>query len=230
MFDPKMSAAAALAAFLLSFIVGVVSGAGFLIVLIRALVFAVAFFGLSAAAFALASRFLPELLDGSASEGEASEEDVGIGSRVDLSVGDERDDQGIAYAQEAEASDLVDDAESETVGSGGYEDGSEIPAGLDQGGEDGYTDRGIGSDSPGERVSPALPSGTLEDVDILPDLEGMTDSFVSTIAEEADAYASAPSGVSSSRESRVPDGSGGSFDARELASAIQTILKRDQKG
>ncbi len=73
-------------------------------------------------------------------------------------------------------------------------------------------------------------SGNIDDLDVLPDLEGYSDSFTSS------EFAS--SGSASNNVSKGYSGQGGStsrpgqegFDPASLAQAVRTILKRDQKG
>jgi hypothetical protein len=74
------------------------------------------------------------------------------------------------------------------------------------------------------------PSGGYEDLDVLPDLEGYSDSF------NASEFASG--GAPSSKDSKGHAGQSGpggrsgqeGFDPASLAQAVRTILKRDQKG
>ena len=73
-------------------------------------------------------------------------------------------------------------------------------------------------------------SGSVDDLDVLPDLEGYSDSFTSS------EFAS--SGSASNNVAKGYNGQGGStsrpgqegFDPASLAQAVRTILKRDQKG
>ena len=73
-------------------------------------------------------------------------------------------------------------------------------------------------------------SGSIDDLDVLPDLEGYSDSFTSS------EFASG--GSASNNGSKGYNGQGGStsrpgqegFDPASLAQAVRTILKRDQKG
>ena len=74
------------------------------------------------------------------------------------------------------------------------------------------------------------PSGGYEDLDVLPDLEGYSDSF------NASEFASG--GAPSNKDSKGHAGQAGpggrsgqeGFDPASLAQAVRTILKRDQKG
>jgi hypothetical protein len=234
-FDLKPGIIASAVAFTLSFLIGIVSGAGFLTVLIRALVFAVVFFGLVLLASYLIRTFMPDLMPG----GEETDSDQGLdndglamdraglapGARVDVSVGDDDVDDDLAP--------FLDSAEQ------GRDNANAV--GMDQQGEDGYTGKGlVGSERQSEAGStveavtgdatvdvPAKPPELIGDVDALPPLDTFADSFVSPIGvEEGEGSSRPPSSSSSSAGS----GAGGDFKAKEMAMAIQTILKRDQKG
>jgi hypothetical protein len=245
LFDIKLGVGAAGAAFILSLLVGLVSGAGFIIVLVRALVFAALFFGLSFGAQKLLALFVPELLGLPGAQ--EVEPDSEIGSRIDVVVGDETEGPTIEGSVAAEAPRkraVIEDDEGEEAeeiagflpedGIGGAAAAATDEVGLDQGSEGRYTEKrdtdGVANTFGGKGVEPALPSGLIDDVDVLPDLDSMSDSFVSPLVEEATERSSAesfsPRLSSASRSSET----GGDFDPREMAAAIQTILKRDQKG
>jgi hypothetical protein len=67
-------------------------------------------------------------------------------------------------------------------------------------------------------------------VDVLPDLDSMSDSFVSPLMQDAaEGSSGEPAGPRSFSAPRASE-TGGDFDPKEMAAAIQTILKRDQKG
>lgn len=226
MFDVKIASAAAGAAFILSLLVGLFSGVGFGMALLRALFLGAAFFGLAAGAQFAVGRFLPEL----SGKGEGEDPDDALGSRVDLSVGDDGSAPlGAIYG-------------SPSVGQDGGGAAGETGSGLDQGGEGGYTGVADGyaaeASSTGSTASveapqgaasfePARPPDLVGDVDVLPDLESMSDSFVAPLGEASFAEAG-PSRAGGGGSSG--GGASGDFDAREMAAAIQTILKREQKG
>jgi hypothetical protein len=228
-FNIKVSAVAAGIAFFLSFLVGIIRGAAILIVLLRALIFAVLFFVCAAGIHILLKRFLPELLE----SGEAAGEIEGAsGSRVDISLGDPEKDL---------STDLFSLDEMENSGGTGESSGPAGPnspenMGLDQNGEDDYTNRGepevnspnSGADSQGESV-PGEPAALPADsgpVDALPDFgsigEGAFDSSSGEAAEESADYVPAKPPAKGK-----PNGAGGDFNPKELASALQTILKRE---
>ena len=235
MFDLKPGIIASAVAFTLSFLIGLVSGAGFLILLIRALVFAVTFFALALLASYLLRSFMPELISG----GESMESDQGLdsdeplidragfapGAHVDVSIGDSEEEDDLAP--------FLDAAEQGEYKAGG--------TGMDQQEEDDYTGKGLvgsernyeaeprGNSAFGETAAevPAKPPELIGDVDALPALDTFADSFVSPIGvEEGEGSSHTPTVSSGSAGS----GAGGDFKAKEMAMAIQTILKRDQKG
>ncbi|AEJ19666.1 hypothetical protein [Gracilinema caldarium] len=221
MFDPKISGLVAGIAFILSILFGMIAGAAFLIALIRALIFAVFFFVFSGLVYWLITQFIPELIENQGqdiSDHEGAIPDVG--SKVNISVGEEE-----VIPENSLASQLVKDTVEE-------DDEFISEKALDQNDEDSYTSR----EHDTARIesnevlsqSPALPIGVIDDVDELPDLEGMSDAFVMPVLER---------GEDSEHETGAPTttstkyaGTSASFDPKEMAMAIQTILKRDQKG
>lgn len=229
MFNFKASAFAAGIAFLLSFLVGIIRGAAILIVLIRALIFAALFFVVAGGIYILIKQFLPEILVSGEGDGEI---DRASGSQVDISLEDPEEDipAGLFGGERAENFGET----GEPSGSAGP--GSPENMGLDQNGEDDYTNKGrlevnssnSGSDSPGVPVfgeSAALPPDS-GPVDVLPNFESMEGTFDSSAgeaAEESAGYASAKNLPTKSKSNSA----GGDYNPKELASALQTILKRE---
>jgi hypothetical protein len=219
-FDPKISAVVAGIAFILSLLFGLIAGAAFLIALLRALIFAIFFFVFSGLVYWLITQFIPELIENQGqdiSDHEGAIPDVG--SKVNISVGEED-----VIPEDSLASQLVKD----TV----EEDEFISEKALDQKAEDGYTEQDNGTarieSSEESSPSPALPLGVIDDVDELPDLEGMSDAFVMPITEVGEERES-PVGAHASAPAKKA-GTSADFDPKEMAMAIQTILKRDQKG
>jgi hypothetical protein len=201
-FNPKLYAIAGGAGFILSLIIGVFSGAGLFMSLLRALAFGAVFALFAGGAYWVISQFLPELLS-------PDSDDLGPdapGSRVNISV-DGDDGEGGAL-----------DPNSDSFG------GNVL--GLDHTSEEGYTSRG----EAGERASAsmAVPSAVDTDgsgeVDLLPDLDAMAEAFIPAVDD------SQPQGPSRSPSGNRPEKLDGDFNTKEMASAIQTILKRDEKG
>jgi hypothetical protein len=87
-FNVKISSIVAGAAFILSVLIGMISGGSFLIVLLRALICGIVFFALVAGLYVLIGIFLPELLQLGQDE-ESGDEENAPGSHVDISVQDE---------------------------------------------------------------------------------------------------------------------------------------------
>ncbi|MCX7656743.1 MAG: hypothetical protein N2Z76_09490, partial [Treponemataceae bacterium] len=105
---------------------------------------------------------------------------------------------------------------------------------LDQMEEGEYTKQGVAisgvaDSAPREETMPALPPGIIDDVDELPDLESMADSFITPGVEEEEEVSISPRRESRGKETKGT-GVSDSFDPKEMAMAIQTLLKKDQKG
>ncbi|GHV73839.1 hypothetical protein AGMMS49940_11410 [Spirochaetia bacterium] len=202
MFNPKISGIAAGAGFILSFLLGIIAGASFPLVLIRAFVFAALFFALVSAGYWAIGRYLPELLD-------AVPEKPTLGARVDISVGDDTEIS------------LNEFRENPGESGGGA---------LDQNDEYSYT----GTD-PLEMDFPAVEG---DSVDALPDLDLMSGAFSSGAPVETDSpetgrgLASTGSlfDIEAKAEKKGPAGEFAGKNVQEMASAIQTILKREDKG
>jgi hypothetical protein len=224
MFNPKISGVAAGAGFVLSFLLGIVTGAAFPLVLIRALIFAVVFFALSGAGYWAIGMYLPELLDTVLDKGEVPT----LGAQVDISVGDTGSTDAAGTSTEGSPPDISLNEFMENPGESGGD-------ALDQNGEDGYTDRGDLEETPFDLGNP-------DPLDGLPDLDFMSGAFGS----EEPALTGSPGagGLASTgslfdiegkdgRGSLEKRGLAGEFagkNVQEMASAIQTILKREDKG
>ena len=223
MFNFKISGIAAGTAFVLSLVIGLFSGSGFLIPLLRALIFAIIFFALSCLIFWLLAQFLPDLLS-------SPEDDLGFpvsGSRVDISV-----DGPVSGAFPADNSESVDDIAGRP---------SALPKAasslLDQEGNAGYNEEG-GVDGDLEAVSDGEAMGAGSEMPgrsrsaaTLPDIGEVSENIPGSAAdveniEEIGFDSPEPRRPkSSSKKSDMGD-----FNPKELAQAIQTVLKRDDKG
>jgi hypothetical protein len=246
-FNLKLSVTAAGAAFVLSLVIGVISRTGFSSALLRALISGGLFFLLSSLAYWAVSQFLPELLDLGEGEGTLAGNDPLPGSTVDISV-------GAAEGEDTDALPPLDRQFSEASGSGpeaGTPDqgseafssgqksantGAKQAATLDLGGQDGYTKQESSlkadSGSSGAESSGALP-GADDMVDALPDLEVLSTIFTPQEGEEPgeEAFVPVDSGGTGPPQDKKPASSGqGDFNVKEMAQAIQTILKKDEKG
>ena len=242
--DLRASLVAAAAAALLSSLVGAIAGIGFGVIALRAILGGALFGGLVFAGLALARRVLPGLgagpalaggpgLEGPGALPEGSgplEEDEGRGRAVNIVLpGEGPSGEGL---EEADSLQELPPAPSEPAP--GRK--ASAPAALEEVGPalSGAEELGslIGPDE-AEGGPAALPpasgrgSASFEDLDVLPDLEGFSDSFAP--AEMHPASEPAPS----SRGGSSGGGGGGrseSLDPAALAQAVRTILKRDQKG
>jgi hypothetical protein len=162
------------------------------------------------------------------------------GSRIDIAIeGDEDLDLPDALNGDFAELDRLPGPEGKAAGAAGEAPGEpENRMALDQNGEDDYTERGNeasfgagaseeGGGSGGAAV-PATPGDSTDGVDELPDLGSLSAGFLPT-GGEWESKASMPPPV-------IPDtparGAGkkqgpGDFNLKEMASAIQTILKKD---
>lgn len=268
MFNFKASGISAAGAFFISMLLGLISGAGFGVVLLRAIIFAALFFILANAVWMIISRFMPDLLDGQ-SEIDFEADEHTRGAKVDISVGD--DGEYATYSENAsresdvhqadgvdsegenleevarrrsfkadeDESEFEEDVEEiETVQDlDEASDSVEIKTGLDHDSEAGYTvkkgESDEGTAAKKRRGTPARPPEIIHDVDELPDLQLFADSFVAPIVDEEQLDPDTSPTVSSASgfSSSSPKAAGsGNFDVNEMVSAIQTMLKRDQKG
>jgi hypothetical protein len=227
MVNPKISGIAAGAGFVLSLLVGLVTGARFPLLLIRAFVFAAVFFALASAGYGAMRLYLPELFDSPASAPAPL-----LGGQVDISIGGEDDSGEISLESGGLGDGLNDFLENP---------GNSVGGALDQTGEAVYTEEGAADEMQGR---PALPgesgfaSEAVDSVDMLPDLDAMSGAFGSEpIPVGGGGESAGTSPLASSFDSL--DGFGGQpkkaglddeFNVKEMASAIQTILKRESKG
>ncbi|MDR1302024.1 MAG: hypothetical protein LBK43_06095 [Treponema sp.] len=191
--------------FILSLIVGIISGGSFLMVLIRALSFGVIFFVFMEIFQRLIGTFLPELLNPSAS----SEAKDAPGSRVDISV------------EDGEKTDLFQVSEPSAQEYPAHPTGSfaDDVGTLDQLHEKDYTQReGVeGAPSgfvPEAPLSKAVTQGT----------DGGADPFFSTDTSIPGNVLAKPS---SSAQDTNRSYSKKNLDPLKMASAIQTILKQE---
>ena len=241
------------AAFVFSCILGLVGRTAMPLLLIRAAIFAVIFFVISALVKMVAGRFLPELLEDDGSGGD----EVSIpGSRINIMEGDSLSlEGGAADTGSASLAALADDSEE---GLGNIADllriskaprvsNGETQAGMDQNPQDDYTKEGetdkFSTLIPDEGSVPAFSSsgaeadeaefgGSSASDGILPDLDSMAGAFMSSAAggepDTTEYSVSAPPPKPSS-SSKTPAWSG-DFNAKDLASGLRTILNKEKEG
>jgi hypothetical protein len=211
----KISGIAAGIAFAFSLLIGLVSGAG-ISALIRAFVFAVIFFAMSGGAYWLIYRFLPELFEAP----EHSDKVPPAGSTVDISL--EEESETLLQGLEPE--------ENETEAEHSEPSLQEDPSGLDQTDDNGYTNEGAMNESPAHS---APESEAAEPADELPDLDSLSAAFspgggkksggeLSEFTISSDSSIGGKSAGSNKAGSLADD-----FSTHDMASAIQTILKRE---
>ena len=250
MFDFRISGIVAGIAFLLSFLIGLLSKSTMPALIVRPLIFAVLFFILPALIKILVSRFLPELLEDSSPE-------IIPGSRVNITEGDEAGypmEYPAGYPMEAPPSlgqapvfagakpdDSGDDVGniSDLFKSQSQDKG--FSAGMDQIAEDDYTEKGMGDFGTGkekgawtqtERKAPAETSfGFSDSEESLPDLDSMAGAFISSSSDEnpetVEYSASTPARKQSSNKAQAWTGD---FNAKEIAAGLRTVLNKDKEG
>ncbi|MDR1106514.1 MAG: hypothetical protein LBL44_09175 [Treponema sp.] len=247
MFNLKWCAVPGGGGFLLSFLVALISGAGFPALLVRPLVFGAAFFVLGGGIWLLVNRFVPDLL----LPGEDPEENA-PGSRVDISVGDQVSGALPAAGSNEDVDDIAKLASSVRPPPGAGSVSSEKGGGgnspgLDQNDEGGYTEKGRGAAREAGAAMEDLPvySGGPPSGEVLPDLESMTGSFLSGQKADGEGPENAaeswnaagldgdsPSGADEAlperrRTSGKGQSMGGDFNPKDLASAMRTLLSKD---
>jgi hypothetical protein len=224
----KWSGAAGGFGFVVSLLVGILSGAGFPLLLIRALAFGLLFFALGAGAWIAINNFVPELLF----PGEGEDDSAGggqiPGSRVDISLGDERASALPENYGNSESGDEVGNITDLLAGKTAPENST----GMDQNGEDGYTKIG-GPEFQTEAAAPHTgPAGTAASGDYedsaggLPDLDSMAAAFVPSSEEPGESPVDLPP------PARTPSGNKpqnlkGDFNPKDLAAAIRTKISKE---
>jgi hypothetical protein len=221
MFNPKLSGIFAGAGFILSLLVGLVAGAHFPLILIRAFIFAAVFFALASALYGAIHLYLPDLFAGDSGNAPA------LGAQVDISVGDDDAAEGISLESRSLGDDLHDFLEN--PGNSGGDT-------LDHAGEAVYTGEGEEFQGPSQAALPEGPGyspGDVDSVDTLPDLDSISGAFNSASIPAGGDASGTPSPASSfggMGGQVITKGLGEKFNVKEMVSAIETILKRENKG
>jgi hypothetical protein len=243
----KLSGIAAAAGFILSLLIGVFSGGALSISLARAVFFGIVFFILAGLIWMFINRFLSELLV--PPEEEPLMTGLETGSRVDITVGD--DDIPLNAAIPVE-----DDARGEIGNVAELMTRKSPPVSpvLDLGAEDSYSkNRALApgekkqsaplppapAEEPGAVFTPLPPPSPLQGfsgedsgggVESLPDLDAMAGAFMSSDEEEGEETAVSTSIFGVEPKPRRPGKAKSredDYNPKEVASAIQTLLKRD---
>jgi hypothetical protein len=263
--DLRASLVAAAAAVALSALIGIIAGVGFLTLLFRAFICGLLVGAAVYGAIFLLRKMTPELLEPPVAENPASAE-FGVEATESLTnaASIEPGEGGQAAASEADAQiganvDIVlpgddDSTEVEMLGSGSdagafAKEGSETEEASLLEPEAASNEPAMPPNAYAKPSSNASPdrqsrqSGGFDELDVLPDLDGFTDSFTASEFSSGGSPGAAGAAVSGERVDRmpaVPSSSGGSrgssrmgadgADPAALAQAVRTILKRDQKG
>lgn len=230
----RASAFAGLGALFLSIIISTFSGAPFGVILLRAILSGVGFSILVFIAIKTTSRFIPELFDDSSAQASWAKDNASgiassnvLGSRVDIVLSEE-DDQ-----EEPELLEAVSDGYKENT------DNIVADDELKREVQSLVSNPVLTEESDEETVMPR-PSVALDELDSLPDLDGFSDSFASLNPDGSEnidpdnrrdgneSDYSRLAGPSSSMPSSGNPNAG--QDPAVLAKAVQTLMRRDQKG
>jgi hypothetical protein len=245
-FNLRWSGIAAAAAFIISLTLGISVRAHILVVLLRALGFGAAFFVLTTLIWRLVNRYLPELLQNPSPQDDSLMPGLEAGSRVNITLGDGEIPRDAAVPPEESSDESVGNiADVARIGRSIRETAREtvlppepspVPVqGMDQSPQSRYTQGGEG-ENPAAPVS--VPKGGFPGVsglgdlsggvESLPDLDALAGTFLSSGTAGGEEEVSTP-GSTGAGEYRSKKGKevGEDFNPKELASAIQTILKRD---
>lgn len=219
----RASAFAGLGALILSIIISAFSKVQFGIILIRALVSGFGFALLVFAAIKTLSRFIPELLEAGSGQ-EAWSGEALPGSRVDIVLSEEGQDMTPSsdYASAAQNNNTLLNTK-ELKNELHFLDSSPL----------------VQDEIAAEQTMPR-PSVSLDDLDSLPDLDNFSDSFASqNYAGDENEASDAARENAANDYSRLPGPSSSmpshgnpvaGTDTAALAKAVQTLLRKDQKG
>ncbi len=209
---------AASGAFILSVLTGLFSQVAFLPLLLRAFLSGAGFAALAAGAAFLARKFLPELL------GEASLPEPSVRAAAPSSEPEHQLNIVLPGEGEEVPEELPAVPETLNPAKVGDVDLQEFEREAEEIGTDSLVPREPAENEATEETA-ARPPASFEDLDVLPDLDGLSDVF-STAANEEIGAGEAPAGDPISTTGASRDG----VDAVTMAQAIRTLLKRDQKG
>jgi hypothetical protein len=230
MFEPKVPLIGSAIGFVLSLLVGLFSGAAFLVVLFRALGMGLLFGALVFLARYLLIKFLPELLDGTVSSPDSSEKN---GAMVDITVGEPGTDDVVFEASGGSGfNDLVPDfmekpSGMSSVKSSGF--GGDVDSKVS-----GTPEFRVNNweDTPratkNEEIQARSSGSTEHGLDVLPDLQDFVTPGTLDSGEEAegDSSESVNTGMINSLFT-APENSGVTNESETMAKAIRTILARD---
>lgn len=232
----RASAFSGLGAFILSCLIALFSRVPFGVLIVRAVLSGLAFGVFVYGAIAVFHRFMPELLDGTA----VKEQDASmLGSVVNIVVpGGEYEHAGSGQPRDSGfGSEAISPGEGTKAGIATEELERQVgdlrTDGLLTSDPVEFAQSGAETERLGTTMAPR-PSVVLDELDTLPDLEGFSDSFSSAPSGEiggsdgSEAGGFGPMGVSDTMPMAGSPDSG--QDPAVLAKAVQTLLRRDQKG
>ncbi len=239
----KVTAGSAGFAFLLSLLIGVISGVSFGVAFFRAILGGIVFGSLAYGAIFLIRKYLPEL--GKTIAGE--QDDVTTEGGVDIVIEDENppshpyagtmDAVPSETGEKGESGSENESGETELSGSEDYDGSEEIPPAEEE------EDSGTGFVEEVEELSDTVSKkasgeeeevGELESVeedenttiDSLPDIDSLSDTFAVTGAGEEEGEDALTSSQTDSSIDSV-DVAGERQDPRVIAKAVQTMMKKD---
>ncbi len=243
MFEPKIPVVGAVIGFALSFLIGLLSGAVFHLILARALGMGLLFGGLSFACSMLVAKFLPELLSGDSG---TETRDPAMGSVVDVTLGD--GSEPLSSFDDIASGQLPDFA---SAGGGTGRRFADAPTDVEDLSQDGFVPGlpvgGSFSAAGGAENAAKTGSGrtgnpepraqgrttaplTADGLDILPDLQDFVPAARPETDEDAGAgdmgFSDSSAGTApSSRASREFQGT--DVESATMVKAIRTLLSRD---
>ena len=247
--DFRTSGIIAGAAFILSFLIGLVSRTSMPMAIIRPLIFGLLFFIIPSLVSLLVNRFLPELL-----ENNDPGENAGLssGSRINITLGDSMDpdrdstsdlSQNVlnpaipgAVADESDEG-LGDIADLLRRGASQPERPAAL-TGMDQNAEEGYTKTEGFDDFTSSKpagTSAGIPVGVAEEnpnsAEMLPDLDSMAGAFVPIAADEEPDTTEYSVSTPSKKPSSGDKASAwtGDFNAKDIAMGLRTVLNKEKK-
>lgn len=242
----RASAFAGLGALALSIIIAAFSRVPFGILVLRAILSGLVFAGLVFAGLRILKQFLPELWgeDPGSARAASPEAEAVLGSRVDIVLpgADEASPELPGAAVESPASRAVPPGES--LAAGAMDTGA-----LQREVEDLRSEVLVPGDpgEPGAQGAAPRPSVALDELDTLPDLDGFSDAFSAQgetsgspgsdfgdaglgASGEAGAGSDASRYMGPSSSMPTAGAPDAGTDPAMLAKAVQTLLRRDQKG
>lgn len=246
MFGPKIPVVAAAVGFVLSFLIGLFSGAAFPVFLFRAVIMALFFAAIAAGVHLLIQRFLPELLD-STGDITGDQGERATGSVVDLTVGDQEEDPVLPFGNngehdgnpgssvssgeqpdgEQDSTDSFFDDELEQVSDNSVPENTAAETEGSQSTEPEATESSdsdsISSASPDTPVKPK-PRGAAAGLDVLPDLQDFIPEKKPDSEDDTDDDLPVEPVV---HGFSVPDVSTDVVETETMAKAIRTILSKD---